>query len=893
MYPKQYLKLLSSDLGLALKVVGLLGSVTLFACGGSPQPGSSSSDAAISSDAPIDTPIIVASSSSISHSSIASAISSSTPANPTENSLLSDGTFTQDIALFETPTALDTTLSWAQGYLDFTINVASVQAWEVELVHPVSVQTNTDYTLCFNAKAATDGRDIGFHIDGGEDSNWTILSGDNSTLRTLSRSWNSYQHTMMVSSNDTTARVQFLLGTSDVNVQLDNIGLYKGTECGQSSTIPPSSQPETSSSAAANTAGNATLGQALFENDPVLACDVCHNANDYSVNASNRNPLIQKIYLDMPPTNNPRADCDLKCATDIVAFLEEQSTSAQSSAANSSAGPEDLNNNEGKAIYDAQCAKCHGNDAQGDIPLFVKYTGPGSMEPYIATTMPLTDPSMCGQACAQKVTEYIFDVLYPQIPQTFAMQRLKNQHYFKTVNFLLAEFGIGISGLSLPSDPIEKGFPAGTELSASRVSAYSANANVLAVELVDKVSADPNLIRCANTLNEQCVKRFYLELAEKAYRRPLTQDQIQRLNTVYSAGGANAAEGLGYVTGFIFQSPAFLFYLAPTDESGNYTLANQLSFLIWNEPPDSQLLEAASTGALKQPAVFEQHVDRMLANAKGQQAMVDFVTEWMRLNNIARLSKDTQKYPNFNAQINQQMLADATAFVENAMAQTASFNALFSADYQLSNTLVSQLSVFNGNVKQDRQGLLSQPGLLAWLAGPAKRSAIKRGTFVLDSLLCEKMAPPADLNLNEAKEELEDDISNLSHRAQVVNLTKADNCMVCHKRINPLGFGFENYDGIGLPISDAITETVIIGATENAAQQALMYQGTEALQSALLGTRQLSDCASIKALGYANTIPYPPIAQVKTIQSEFHQAASIAGLFKGIAMTLVNGSGEL
>ncbi|HEY7772795.1 MAG TPA: DUF1592 domain-containing protein [Marinagarivorans sp.] len=844
--------------------------MTLFACTGEPQPGTSSSEAQSSAPDVISssetTISSVQSSSSVAVSS-SEAVSSSAQtnsseaSNPTANSLLSDGSFAAGLAQFETPNLMAATLTWDAGYLDFAITSASAETWQVELVHPVSVQTNTNYTLCFDAKTDGDARDIWFHIDGGEDSNWAVLSGANSELRALSASWANYQHTMMVSRDDATARVQFLLGTSDVNVHLDNIGLYEGTECGQSDGTPNSSTPAVSSSSApvesssvassssapSGGEGNAALGQTLFEDEPTLSCNACHSASDFSVTAGNRDQMIQKIFRDMPPTNNPEADCDLQCATDIVAFLEEQG-GTQSSASNSSSGSDDLAHIEGKAIFDMQCQSCHDgertngvfqdgiyDDAMESLAAKAIYNQ-NALSDYIAQTMPLGGSTSCGEDCADKVTAYIVswhvlpinpqfadDTLPRNQPERKALscsqpesygerlvRLLTREEYANTVRDLFGYTNDAL-GSYLPQDDAKGKFTNNKDITLRTDLEY--DGVVQLAEEIAQWSHDTNFswLNCGSVDNT-CAQRLVNEYGAYIFRRPLTEAEKNGATDVpgylnialgdYTDG--DVAEGMKIALAAMLSSPQFLYrHEIGQDANGafelsSYEMATFLSYIFTRSTPQpgSSLWMAAENGQLNSAQSIRAEAGKLLETDAAKSILGEFVHDWLSTRGVLSTKKDEAQFGNFD-QVAEDMVTELSLLFQNIMLDgSASFADLYAPGKTYLNDRLAQhygLSAPGGNGFQlaypdNRGGLLLSGAFLANRGDFAEASPVRRATYIRRDMLCQYMPPPpADVSTSreDKKGSLQAFLEDdrTTNRETFHRLTEGTPCTECHAEL--------------------------------------------------------------------------------------------------------------
>ncbi len=603
-----YQKLLPPDFNRVLKVGGLLlSSATLFACTAEPGPTSSSSEApsSIASSVASVTP----SSSSIApaSSSAAPVASSSAPSNPTAGSLLSDGSFDTGMAQFETPNLMNASLSRNAGYLDFNITAVSAETWQVELVHPVSVRTNTNYTLCFDGKAAAS-RDIGFHIDGGEDSNWSVISGS-TEIQPLGTNWANYKHTMMVSSNDTTARVQFLLGTSDVNVQLDNIGLYQGTECGDSGTTPPPSSSSVASSAppVASSSSAPSGGVTIDDADDFATmqsqyeannCGACHTSQgggvftalsgqidiSYALNPAGFPDLVDAIHSTMPLGG--AGDCtDVNnCALNTAAYMvglisgnNGQSSSAVTTSSSSAGNPVSGNYADytpnvemGRILYEQDatqdCALCHGS-ADMFAPDIQGYDSDQALFDKIVKTMPLSgDGSRAGDCvgqCAADITAYLRNAINSIVvlscnanePITYGIRKMRlltAQQYINSVE----DLGIAQAGELTRDDFVTDDFLIANSYAPHSTTVVDSSRHfkfmTVAEELADSAA---NRISNGCSSANQCASRFN-DFATRIFRRPLTNQERTDFTEIFNEFGD---EGMAVALQTALMSPHFLY----------------------------------------------------------------------------------------------------------------------------------------------------------------------------------------------------------------------------------------------------------------------------------------------------------------------------------------------
>ncbi len=607
------------------------------------------------------------------------------------------------------------------------------------------------------------------------------------------------------------------------------------------------------------------------------ACAACHGPLETTLKRERTQADIENAIVAIGPMRT------IQLSTDDLEALVYALNNPNPADVIDEPSPVELS---GAELYEQQCSDCHGDSPGESIPLFVNYTDLTGIENHISIAMPPSDPTTCIDDCAEKIAAYLITLIpitEPGEATPAVTQRLKRSHYYKTLEFLVAPFEVDTSALSHPIDPVNDGFLIGNHVDSTLIYAYNTNASYLAKTIVERVESDSQIIECAE-LTQSCAENFYRAFAEKAYRRPLSDEQTDRIDQLFSSAEGDILLGLGNVLGFIFQSPSLLYYVNPVDDDSDYTLANQLSYLLWNEPPDEELLLLADQNALRDANTFSDQVDRLLDDEKGLQGMYDFVDQWLSIEDVSQIVKDTNQIPNFSDAVVQTMYQNITNYVSRRLANERSFESIFSSTYNLSSRLETALLEFSDDVQTSRQGILSHPGLLAALAGPTERSPIQRGAYVMETLLCDERTPPANVD------EVVDSIvvpEDASIRERTELLTDSPVCMSCHESINSAGFGFENYDGLGLPISENTLESIVIPGTDSAEEITLSFNGVESLQQQLLASHQFFDCASDKALAYANTVDYPNAENRQAIHTSFRESADLKALFKSIAMTLI------
>jgi mono/diheme cytochrome c family protein len=327
----------------------------------------------------------------------------------------------------------------------------------------------------------------------------------------------------------------------------------------------------------------------------------------------------------------------------------------------------------------------------------------------------------------------------------------------------------------------------------------------------------------ASAAQEQaCARQILTSLARQAYRRPVDRASLDVLMDFYHRGRKNGSfdRGIESALQFILASPEFLFRVEPDPPSrsaarvdgssaavyqlGDLALASRLSFFLWSSLPDDQLITLAAQGRLKQPAVFEQQVRRMLADPRSKTLIDNFAEQWLHLRNLKNSNPDLAAFPDFDDNLRQSMKEETELFFDSIMREDRSVMDLLNADYTFVNERLARhygLPKIYGSrfrrvtVPEHRRGLLGQASILTVTSYPNRTSPVERGKWILTNLLGVPPQPPppnipplaeggADGKVVPLRERLE------KHRANPV-------CAGCHRAMDPIGFAMENFDGVG------------------------------------------------------------------------------------------------
>jgi hypothetical protein len=308
--------------------------------------------------------------------------------------------------------------------------------------------------------------------------------------------------------------------------------------------------------------------------------------------------------------------------------------------------------------------------------------------------------------------------------------------------------------------------------------------------------------------------------ASRAFRRPLEAGESDRLLGVYDAAkarGRSFAASVRQGLWSVLVSPHFLFRVerdaSDRDEHGacrlnDWELASRLSYFLWSSMPDAPLLELAAKGRLRDPAVLREQSRRMLADPRSRAFVDNFAGQWLGLRRLEQIQPDHDLFPTFTEPLRRAMIDEAWTFFDHVLRDDRSILELVDADYTYVNEPLAKHYGLKG-VKGDamrrvelkespRGGVLTMAGTLTLTSHPTRTSAVKRGKWVLDELLGAPPPPPPPNvpELNEASKN-RPDAKTLSLRERL-ELHRADpQCFGCHRRMDVLGLGLENFDPIG------------------------------------------------------------------------------------------------
>jgi hypothetical protein len=278
--------------------------------------------------------------------------------------------------------------------------------------------------------------------------------------------------------------------------------------------------------------------------------------------------------------------------------------------------------------------------------------------------------------------------------------------------------------------------------------------------------------------------------------------------------GDSFEEGIATALQAVLVSPSFLFRIevdrqAPRGRSSapvsDCELASRLSYFLWSSTPDAVLLDAARQGTLRQPAVIEAQVRRMLGDPKSSALVEEFAGQWLQFKNMDVARPDLQRFPMFDDQLRVSMRRETTMFVESIVRQDGSVLALLDANYTFLNERLARFYGVEGvsgpefrrvDMTNSRRGggILAHASILTVSSYSTRTSPVLRGKWILENLL-NAPPPPPPPNVPPLDEAKAGQTGTL--REQMEQHRRNPACSSCHSRMDPLGFGLENFNAIG------------------------------------------------------------------------------------------------
>ena len=354
---------------------------------------------------------------------------------------------------------------------------------------------------------------------------------------------------------------------------------------------------------------------------------------------------------------------------------------------------------------------------------------------------------------------------------------------------------------------------------------------------------------------ESCASTILGTLARRAYRRPVTAQDLQPLLRLYRRGRneggfdrgiQSALEGLLVSPDFLLRierepkgaAPGTVYSISDID------LASQLSFFLWSSIPDDELLDVAVRGELRDPAILEQQVRRMLADSRSSTLITNFASQWLYLRDLRVATPDTNGFPEFDEGLRQAFQRETDLFLESQLREDRPLGELLTANYTFLNERLAKFygvpNIYGAHFRRvtisdpNRHGLLGHGSILTVTSYATRTSPVLRGKFVLDNILgAPPPPPPPDVpDLKEAGEGAE---PLTTVRARMEAHRENAVCASCHARMDPIGFALENFNAIG---KWRTTEFDIPIDSAGTFQDGTKFDGPVGLRNVLISRKQ-------------------------------------------------------
>jgi hypothetical protein len=414
----------------------------------------------------------------------------------------------------------------------------------------------------------------------------------------------------------------------------------------------------------------------------------------------------------------------------------------------------------------------------------------------------------------------------------------------------------------------------------------------------------------------ECAEQITANLARRAFRRPVSQADLDRLMPFYEEGRKGAGgfdEGIELMTAAVLSSPDFMYRAispttAPTTDAGAAAqeltaleLASRLSFFIWSQGPDDELLKLAESGELKNPSVLQAQVERMLADPRAEVLVSSFAEGWLAVDDLEAVVPDANLFPEFTNGLRQDFAQEIRLFLKSVLLEGRNVQELLTADYTFVNERLARHYGIDGVVGPQfrrvtledpvRHGLFGKGALLLRTSYGNRTSPVLRGAWVLDKLMGTPPTPPppgVETNLDTPEGEQPKTV-----RERLEQHRKDASCNACHGVIDPYGLALENFNAIGAWRDDDKEANAPIDAHAELSG-GRPVDGPVALREALLARDdQLVQALTEKLMMYATgrELEYYDMPQVRAVvrearKQDYRFAALVAGIVQSDAFRL-------
>ena len=454
----------------------------------------------------------------------------------------------------------------------------------------------------------------------------------------------------------------------------------------------------------------------------------------------------------------------------------------------------------------------------------------------------------------------------PGDPGPRLLRRLSRTEYDNTLKAL---FGVSASyAPTLVADVVVNGFDnAARALTVSPLLADQLRK--AAEEVAATVAAKPELA-CVGD-GATCARAYLQGSGSRVFRRPLSSAEVTRWLAVYQVGRDTAPStavahqsGMELMLSGLLQSPAFLYRseLGLDNSAGGYALtsyeiASELSYFLWASPPDDTLWDLAASDGLRDAAAIATQARRLIASPRARGALDRFTAQWLTVDQLAFMPKDATLYAVLTDQLRAEMREEVARLVASVVQRGGTLSELITAHTTHVNANLAKFYGITAPSSVDasgfgevtaRSGVLGTGAVLTAHARPNGSSPISRGKLVREQLLCQVLpTPPSGVVAQPPAPD-----ASLTTRQRYTEHSSNPACFSCHRLVDPIGWGFEHYDGIGryrategtLAIDDSgeILSTISTDAT---------FRGLDELSSRLAASTEVASCFALEWTRFA------------------------------------------
>ena len=377
---------------------------------------------------------------------------------------------------------------------------------------------------------------------------------------------------------------------------------------------------------------------------------------------------------------------------------------------------------------------------------------------------------------------------------------------------------------AFPADDGSAGYERGTAVSKAWDQAATFAAIEVAGQILEQLERITGVKDDAENRAER-LKEFSARFAERAFRRPLTEEQRKAFVDARFEDASDLELALKRVIILVLKSPRFLYPELPNKDLDAYDIASRLSYSLWDSLPDQELLKAAARNELRTSGQIAAQTSRMLKDPRARAKLNAFFHHWLETEEAEDVSKDPEAYPDFSDAVLADMRTSLDLFLDDVVwSEKSNYQDLLLADYLYLNEKLAKFYGLEEKFKQacdgevccpeetegklahqedrflkvkvdpaQRTGVLTHPYLLTAFAYYKSSSPIHRGVFLTRNIVGRTLKPPPQaIQFMDGRFD-----PSLTMREKVTELTRDNACMSCHSVINPLGFSLEHYDAVG------------------------------------------------------------------------------------------------